>query len=80
MIRSDMLTICETRTYGSYEKARKRKLKLKEEGWRVKIRKAPDGSYQIWKKHIDLIDVQQGHGNGRRAGAGCPALGEKNVK
>ena len=67
MIRSDMMTICESRTYGSYEKARERKLKLKEQGWRVKIRKDFDGSYQIWKKQVWLIDIQQGHGDGRRS-------------
>lgn len=58
MIRQDMMTITEPQTYGTYAKAKKRKLKLKDEGWRVKIRKGPEGEYQIWKKHIAIIDVQ----------------------
>lgn len=65
MIRPDMMTITEPQTYRNYAKARKRKLKLKREGWGVKIRKGPDGEYVIWKKHVRLIDLQQGHGDGR---------------
>lgn len=53
-----MMTICEKQSYRTYAKAKKRKLKLKGEGWRVKIKKGPDGQYQIWKKHIEIIDIQ----------------------
>lgn len=58
MIRQDMMTISEKQTYPTFARAKKRKLKLRDEGWRVKIRKGPDGRYQIWKKHIEIIDVQ----------------------
>lgn len=40
-----------------FRKAKERKDKLREEGWRVKIRKGKDGEFVIWKKHIEIIDV-----------------------
>jgi hypothetical protein len=55
----------ESQTYGSYPRAKKRKLKLRGDGWRVKIAKGPDGEYQIFKKHVQVMDIQKGHGNGR---------------
>jgi hypothetical protein len=64
MIRPDTY-FQEPQTYHSYPRARKRKLKLKGEGWRVKIAKGPNGEYQIFKKHVQLLDLQQDHGNGR---------------
>ena len=64
MIRSDTYFM-EPQTYGNYARARKRKLKLKEEGWRIKIRKGLNGEYQIFKKHVQLMDLQQGKGCGR---------------
>ena len=64
MIRSDTYFM-ESQTYDNYPRAKKRKLKLKAEGWRVKIAKGPQGEYQVFKKHVQLMDVQQGHGDGR---------------
>lgn len=64
MIRSDTY-YQEPQTYHNYQRARKRKLKLKSEGWRIKIRKGINGEYVIWKKHVQLMDLQQGHGDGR---------------
>lgn len=66
MIRSDTYFM-EPQTYSSYPRAKKRKLKLKGEGWRVKIAKGPQGEYQVFKKHIILLDYQQGKGCGRKA-------------
>lgn len=63
MIRSDTYFM-ESRTYDSYPRAKKRKLKLREEGWRVKIAKGPEGEYQVFKKHVRLMDLQQGKGCG----------------
>jgi len=42
-----------------YLKARQRKLELKADGWRVKVRKVEDGSYQIFKKHVSIIDARR---------------------
>jgi hypothetical protein len=64
MIRSDTYFM-EPQTYGNYARAKKRKIKLKGEGWRVKIAKGPAGEYQVFKKHVQLMDQQQGKGNGR---------------
>lgn len=45
-------------TYPTYEEARKRKDKLKSEGFRVKIRKSECG-HVVYKKNIVLIDEQR---------------------
>jgi hypothetical protein len=45
-------------TYRTYEEARKRKDKLKSEGFRVKIRKSEEG-HVVYKKNIVLIDMQR---------------------
>jgi hypothetical protein len=58
----------EPQTRRNYQKAKKRKEQLRLEGWRVKIRKGSDGLFQIWKKHVELMDLQRGHGNGRAWG------------
>jgi len=47
----------QDQTYRSYEEARKRKDKLRSEGFRVKLRKSEEG-YVIYKKNIALIDTQ----------------------
>jgi hypothetical protein len=54
----------EPRIYPDYPRARKRKLKLKGEGWSVRIAKGPDGEFEIYKKHVGLMDLQKGHGCG----------------
>jgi hypothetical protein len=64
MIRSDTYLL-EPQTRRDYTKAKKRKEQLKSEGWRVKIRKGVDGYFEIWKKHVVVMDLQRGHGNGR---------------
>jgi hypothetical protein len=64
MIRSDTYFM-EPQTYGNYARAKKWKIKLKGEGWRVKIAKGPGGEYQVFRKHVHLLDLQQGKGNGR---------------
>jgi len=64
MIRNDTYFL-EQQIYWDYPRAKKRKLKLKGEGWRVKIAKGPQGEYQVFKKHVQLMDQQQGHGCGR---------------
>ena len=64
MIRSDTYLL-EPQTRRDYSRAKKRKEQLKAEGWRVKIRKGIDGYYEIWKKHVVIMDLQRGHGNGR---------------
>jgi hypothetical protein len=46
-------------TYRTYSEARKRKDKLKSEGFRVKIRKSEDGRHIVYKKNIILIDMQR---------------------
>lgn len=49
----------------NYEKARARKMELKKEGFRVKIKKGVFGGYDIFVKDVLLIDIQERHGNGR---------------
>lgn len=39
-----------------FSKAKERKEQLRAAGWRVRIRKAVDGTFEIWKKHRDYID------------------------
>ena len=48
-----------------YSEAKKRKEFLKSEGWRIKITKGNYGSYEIWKKHVNILDEQRHNGNGR---------------
>jgi len=45
-------------TFRSYADARKRKDKLKLDGFRTKLRKIEDGSFVIYKKNIEQIDKQ----------------------
>lgn len=52
-------------TYRTYEEARKRKDKLKSEGFRVKIRKTEMG-HVVFKKNIELIDQQRDKAYGRK--------------
>ena len=47
----------QDQTYRLYEEARKRKDKLRSEGFRVKLRKSEEG-YVIYKKNIAVIDTQ----------------------
>ncbi len=49
----------------TFEKAKVRKAELKREGYRVKIRRAIGGGYDIFYKDVLLLDVQEGHGNGK---------------
>jgi hypothetical protein len=55
MIRCDTYFFDGTRR--TYQKAKDRKDTLRAEGWRVKIRKGPEGLFEIWKKHRDPIDT-----------------------
>lgn len=50
----------------TYPAAKKRKEELRQEGYRVKIRKALDGSFEIFIKDIVKLDVQEKHGKGGR--------------
>ena len=51
--------------YRNYQRAKKRKLELKEDGFRVKIRKEGENEYQIWIKDVRTIGIQERQGNGR---------------
>jgi len=64
MIRADIYLMDSTTLV--YSTAHKRKEELRNDGWRVKIRKNTDGIFQVWKKHVVVMDTQRGHGNGRR--------------
>jgi len=50
----------------TYQKAKTFKAELKKESYRVKIRKAIGGGYDIFIKDLLILDKQEGHGNGRR--------------
>ena len=53
-------------TYPEYAKAKKRKIDLKMEGFRVKIDKNNIGWFDVWIKDAFLISLQQDQGNGRK--------------
>lgn len=55
----------EDGTYGTYERAKKRKMNLKEEGFRVKIQKNVDGEFTVWIKDVTTIGLENRQGNGR---------------
>lgn len=50
----------------TYLAAKVRKQELKNQGYRVKIRKAIDGGYNLFIKDVLRLDVQEKHGNGGR--------------
>jgi hypothetical protein len=56
MIRSDTYYLDGSRR--DYSKAHERKEQLRAAGWRVKIRKAADGTFEIFKKHVELLDTR----------------------
>ena len=63
-----MLNKCnykEDGTYGTYARAKKRKMQLKEEGFRVKIQKTVDGEFAVWVKDVTTIGLENRQGNGR---------------
>jgi len=43
----------------TFDEAMERKLALKKEGWRVKIRKNADGEFVVWKKHDELLHTAE---------------------
>ena len=51
--------------YATYKRAKKRKVELKQEGFRVKIQKTVEGEYSVWIKDQQSIGIQQRQGNGR---------------
>jgi hypothetical protein len=53
-------------TYYKYDRAKKRKLELKAEGFRVKIDKNNEGLFDVWIKDVFTISLQQDQGNGRK--------------
>lgn len=53
------------RTYPTYNRAKKRKIALKLEGYRVKIDKTSTGEFAVWYKDVVTIGLQERQGNGR---------------
>ena len=52
-------------TYCDYKRAKKRKIALKLEGFRVKIDKNNLGMFDVWIKDVFTISEQTRQGNGR---------------
>jgi hypothetical protein len=52
-------------TKRTWTAAKHRKRRLKQLGYRVKIRKDINGQFAIWKKDVQLIAAQRDQGNGR---------------
>ena len=52
-------------TKRTWTAAKKRKARLRVQGFRVKIRKDSDGLYAIYKKDVATIALQRDQGNGR---------------
>jgi threonine aldolase len=56
----------EDSRHNDYHAAKKVKDRLRNSGYRVKIRKDANGQHVVFKKHVAELDHQRGYGSGRK--------------
>lgn len=55
MVRCDTYEQDDQPPHRTFDEAMVRKIQLKHQGYRVKIRKDSDGVFVVWKKHDELL-------------------------